>query len=286
MRKLSATQPTACVVIPYFRTELRAYEQISLARCFDILGTHAITLIVPSSLKVDSTLASRSDLAIETFSDDFFEGVAGYNRLMLSDEFYARFEKFDYMLIYQLDAFVFSDQLLAWCKRGYDYIGAPWFLTPQMPTPLDDIRISARRLLYRWINRPDHHNPGIHHAQYMYSVGNGGFSLRKVAAMRESLAALPSVADRYRDPSKPLLHEDMFFSVEANRYLRRVKTPSYREAVGFAWELQPALAAKLNGGNLPFGCHAWNKTHRSEWTAIFSKLGYSLDDILSETSAS
>jgi small ligand-binding sensory domain FIST len=26
-----------------------------------------------------------------------------------------------------MDCLVFSDQLLAWCNRGYDYVGAPWF---------------------------------------------------------------------------------------------------------------------------------------------------------------
>ena len=30
------------------------------------------------------------------------------------------------MLIYQLDAYVFKDELLNWANKGYDYIGAPW----------------------------------------------------------------------------------------------------------------------------------------------------------------
>ena len=30
------------------------------------------------------------------------------------------------MLIYQLDAFVFQDDLAYWCQQNYDYIGAPW----------------------------------------------------------------------------------------------------------------------------------------------------------------
>ena len=41
------------------------------------------------------------------------------------DTLYSRFEKYEYMLIYQLDAFVFSDRLMEFVEAGYDYIGAP-----------------------------------------------------------------------------------------------------------------------------------------------------------------
>lgn len=30
-------------------------------------------------------------------------------------------------MIYQLDAWVFNDELSSWCSLGYDYIGAPFF---------------------------------------------------------------------------------------------------------------------------------------------------------------
>ena len=71
---------------------------------------------------------------------------------MLSSEFYRRFSKFEYILIYQLDAFVFKDQLNYWCKKGYDYIGAPWF--------------EGFHLTKTGVN--------------IIGVGNGGFSLRRV----------------------------------------------------------------------------------------------------------
>jgi hypothetical protein len=114
----------------------------------------------------------------------------------------------------------------------------------------------------------------------MYSVGNGGFSLRRVTAMREALKTLHSRAELYRRNSGESHNEDIFFSIETNRYLPRIKTPGIREASAFAWELQPSVAAKLSGGKLPFGCHGFNKLHRSEWRPIFCRLGYSLDELL------
>ena len=35
------------------------------------------------------------------------------------------FLEYQYMLIYQLDAFVFEDKLDYFCELGYDYIGIP-----------------------------------------------------------------------------------------------------------------------------------------------------------------
>ena len=47
--------------------------------------------------------------------------------LMLSPFFYESFLDFKYVLIHQLDVFIFKDELNYWCNQNYDYIGAPWF---------------------------------------------------------------------------------------------------------------------------------------------------------------
>ena len=272
--------PTACVVIPCYRATLRPFEDLALRQCTSVLSAHDTFIVKPGSLDLSSLCEHYGIARVESFADPFFEGVAGYNQLMLSDEFYARFAQYDYLLIYQLDAFVFRDELLAWCETGHDYIGAPWL--PQMPAPsrLEEVYIKARQYAYRWANRMDPVANGAHKGQYMYAVGNGGFSLRRIATMRTVLKAMSSTVDGYRQIDGKVHHEDMFFSIEANRYLPRVKVPSFREAAGFAWEQQPTVARELNQGRLPFGCHGWNKLHRDEWRPVFSSLGHSLDELL------
>ena len=42
---------------------------------------------------------------------------------MVSPLFYLNFKKYRYLLIYQLDALVFRDELLEWCSKEIDYIG-------------------------------------------------------------------------------------------------------------------------------------------------------------------
>jgi hypothetical protein len=276
-----ASSRPVCVVIPVYRAELDRSESAALRQCVSILAAHPLIIIKPESLAIDSLLHEYPALRCESFPDRFFEGIKGYNQLMLSDELYARFERFDYVLIHQLDALVFADRLNDWCNRGYDYVGAPWIRDPVLPTWHSRLLFPLKRRVYRWVNRQARREPGMHYAQYAYSVGNGGFSLRRVAKMREVLAQLPAQADRYRRGDPAIHHEDLFFCVEANRFVTRVNTPGWREAAHFAWELQPSIAALLTKGELPFGCHGWNKLHRIEWQTIFSGAGLPTTDLLS-----
>src|ERR1700744_1519211 len=115
----------AAVVIPVYKTQLSAYEKVSLKQCKDILGDHPVIFAKPVSLNIDG-LISVTGFQSVSFDDHYFESVHGYNELMMAEEFYKSFSDYEYILIYQLDAFVFSDQLDYWCDQDYDYIGAPW----------------------------------------------------------------------------------------------------------------------------------------------------------------
>lgn len=98
----------------------------------------------------------------------------------MSPQFYEKFLSFYYILIYQLDAFVFYDALEFFCSLGYDYIGA-------------SVAYSS------WYGYKEK-NP---------RVGNGGFSLRKVKACYQLLtecSVLPNW-DSFLDK----FYEDVFF---------------------------------------------------------------------------
>jgi hypothetical protein len=88
-------------------------------------------LLVPSSLKA----AVRSDL-LESFvdatdvrfhqvEDAWLDSHRSYNQLMLTLDFYAHYESYSHMLIAQLDAYTFDNQLVEWCQMPFSYIGAP-----------------------------------------------------------------------------------------------------------------------------------------------------------------
>jgi len=173
------------------------------------------------------------------FPRRYFRNPVTYSRLLLSRRFYEAFSDYDYVLVYQLDALVLRDELEGWCARGLDYVGAPWFPSEAMPLVTEPV------------------------------VGNGGFSLRRVAAFVE---VLERAGERYarrwvkgRTDSSFEAHEDLFWSFEAQGFLPEFRVASVDEALGFAFEVEPRRAFELAGRRLPFGAHAWAKYDRAFW---------------------
>src|SRR5260221_12057822 len=100
----------AVVVIPGWRPRLSDDETLSLRRCLSVLGTHSIPLIAPEGLPVDGLPPLAASVAIERFAPRFFEGIGGYNRLLLSADLYRPFEAYAFLRLHQLDPFVFADR--------------------------------------------------------------------------------------------------------------------------------------------------------------------------------
>ena len=265
--------PRPVILIPVYKGTPTRTESASLGQCLQVLGTHPIVLVTHSGLDLAAyrELWARYGIPFRTefFEKDCFDTLETYNRLCLSPDFYRRFvADYDYMLIYQSDAWVFRDELVEWCERGYDYVGAPWILgQPERP---DRIRFKA--------------------------VGNGGFSLRKIDFCLRTLSAsgpllsagsLKALArDRtclaivrkyplYRSQERLLgaaragkLYEDTVFSLQKYTALRAA-IPSPDEALRFSFERFPALLYERAGHNLPFGCHAWQlPAHLAFWRAF------------------
>lgn len=247
------------VVIPVYKSTLSRQEQLSLKQCCKMLGHHPITLIKPHTLCIAAYKQYHSHFLVESFDDEYFENIGGYNRMMLSFGFYERFLRYQFILIYQLDAFVFKDELLHWCGKGYDYIGAPWLGTPLSGNIF-------RRLAYtRRLNkayREDIKQEGSIlpvDMQFINRVGNGGFSLRRVGRFYDICRQEQQMIAYYnRNNDHHFFNEDVFWSLEVNRRERRLKIPDYKKAVGFSIEFNPEYAFQLNKWKLPFGCHAWH----------------------------
>ena len=217
------------VAVPYWGAPLGEDELISLRHLERHLGRY-------DRFAVGDELPG---LGRKRFPRRYFRNPVAYSRLLLSARFYEAFAQYDYVLVHQLDAVVFRDELADWCERGLDYVGAPWFPGPEMPL----------------VTEP--------------SVGNGGLSLRRVAAFRE---VLERAGERYarrwvkgRSDSRFEAHEDLFWSFDAQRFVPEFRIATVEEALGFAFEVAPRRAFELAGGKLPFGAHAWARYDREFW---------------------
>ena len=228
----------AAVVIPIYSDKLMQQEIIALRQAISVLKKFDIIAVAPIDLKVDGCIFA----GVERFEADFFHSIDSYNRLMLSVSFYRRFQSYKYILIYQLDAFVFSDQLSYFCKLDYDYIGAPW--------------------LYGQFNYIDD-------SHCIWHVGNGGLSLRKVSSFIRILE------DRKPLQKEQIINEDIFFSSIVDEKFR---IAPIEVALQFSFERQVKTCYERNHYKLPFGCHAWERYDVAFWMPFIEQFGYTLQD--------
>lgn len=241
------------------KSEVASYEQ-----CLVVLGNHPLLLVCPETLDISlyTELAAKCGGRVKAvrFPDACFRSVSTYNRMMLTPEFYRRFLEYEYILIYQLDAWVFRDELEFWCHKGYAYVGAPFFTDRGELLPF---------------------------------AGNGGFSLRRVRTFLDIFDTVHVVTDwnyrffcakfpaknPFRAFLKQVLHafcmlicradrrfycthmpgnEDMLYA-RALSLMGERNVASPEEAALFASERFPDILYGDATKYSPFGCHAYEK---------------------------
>lgn len=267
----------ACVVIPVYSEQISAYEQISMDQCFQVLQQHAIYFVVPQRLEAfakNHPYVRQGKAKYKTFNDRFFADIPAYNRLMKFNGFYKSFLDYDYMLIHQLDAFVFRDEFSFWCAQDYDFIGAPLF---------------------------EGHDQADQSA-VLVGQGNGGFSLRNIKACYHIVSHFKKLnfkrsfdspahnlmirAYRYVKhqliynfsgyPFQPIINEDLFWAEVIPENFSWFRVPSPQTSIKFSFEVHPEILYRLNHHELPFGCHAWWKYDLSFWKNHIRASGYNI----------
>ncbi|MCH2044338.1 MAG: hypothetical protein MK212_09335 [Saprospiraceae bacterium] len=226
------------IVIPVYKETPNKMEIRSLEQCAKILEQHPKTLICPEGLDVRKYQAIIPNLNIQYYPAKYFRGYNSYSQLCLSPFFYKDFDEYNFMLIYQPDCWVFRDELLEWCAKGYDYIGAPWLEKPP--------NVRKKKMILNLSSL------------VVGKVGNGGFSLRKIKTMQKAAKWGLRV---FRFWPK---NEDFYWAVIIPKF-HRIHRPSVDEALNFAFELSPAKAYLRTNQQLPFGCHAWESYNLDFW---------------------
>ncbi len=214
------------IVTPIYKRleDLKCSEKASLVQLHKELKRYDICFIAPEKLKGK---IENYDIRVEYFPNSCFDSVRAYSRLLLTEDFYNRFSTYEYMLLYQLDAFVFSDRLQEFCNMNYDYIGAP------MP------------IWTGWKNM---------------KVGNGGFSLRKISSCLRVVKQKKEIYARTGMEEECEWDEDKFFGLCGADKDIYFSVPDTKTALKFAIEYDVMKSYdKLSMDNLPFGCHAWSK---------------------------
>lgn len=242
----------SAVVIPIYKDELTDAEAMSLKQCCKTLSKHPIIFVAPPEInfKVYNDICP-SFYGVVHFKKRYFESIKGYNELMLSADFYKQFLNFKFILIYQLDAYVFKDELLYWCNKNYDFIGAPHTPYNDQNGGMHFLKKYGNVLLFL------KNKLGIHHK--ISNVGNGGLSLRKTRSFYILLKILN------RRAAKWVYNEDAFFEYWGNLLYPFFKLPTDETALEFSIEDSPKRSLEKLTYNLPFGCHAFEKYDFETW---------------------
>lgn len=255
---------------------LRWFEAVSLLQCFKILGNYPIRLVCPEGLDVTAYRELAPGLVADHIHPALLESLRSYNRMKIHPFIYRKYSDFKFILTYELDAFVFRDELNYWCSRNYDYIGAPWFegFTAAMP----------------------HSEPS--------GVGNSGFSLRCVqSALRVThswtlIRPLSEIIGKWRRDCrlsagnlwmlagrlgwKNIFHhwlnffdenEDIYWSLAGQR-INGFKVAPYDQARRFSFEVNPGRLFGEEEERLPFGCHKWMNCDPDFWKPFIEAEGY------------
>lgn len=279
------------IVIPVYKTELKISEVASFKQCLTVLNKHDIYLVTYRGLDLSwytkTSQECKKKINVVYFDYSFFSTGLGYNYLCLNKNFYQSFTQYEYMLIYQLDAWVFRDELQFWCEKGYDWIGAPFQENISSCSVTDNKETGGnggfclRKVSYciKLLDRPKwlpYLRPGylwktiylMHSQQKRNTVYSFlltlGKTLLKSCGYRNNLGYFLRTGK---------INEDYYFSEYAlHSWGKNAKFPTFIEAACFAFEKNPTFLYTLIH-QLPFGCHGFEKWEfDSFWTKYIKVL--------------
>jgi hypothetical protein len=261
------------IIIPIHKNfnELTKGEKTSLKRTLDVFKEEDIFLIISESLDIlNFQFELTQNLNFTIIPEVHFRDINSYSKLLMSSYFYSLFKKYKWMLICQLDTYIFRNELFYFTNRNdYFFIGAP-----VIDSDLKD-----------WPKRS--------------WVGNGGLSLRRIDICFEISLKLENLKTELKvSPSSLIMSNSLFSSllrmvmgkihkVKFNKFLLRYFL-DYQVNEDIFWCLWvPSFYTKFKSSDintaakfsfekfssdmynsihqLPMGCHAWEKYNPEFW---------------------
>ena len=108
------------IVIPSHKNDLSFDEEKSLTQLKNILGSYDVVLVGPNSLKDEKYRKLYGDnLIVWKIDNKWFDTYKSYCTMCNSTFFYQHFKDlgYEYMLIYQLDAWVLNKDMITLERR-------------------------------------------------------------------------------------------------------------------------------------------------------------------------
>ena len=220
-----------CIIgIPIYKSKLKETEKASLNQLCKVIGhSYEICLICPDNIElneyIDIAYSNGVYLSYLFCGNEYFKSTETYSYMLETPDFYNCFNEYDYLMIYQLDGWIFVNFLDYYIDLNVDYIGSPW-------------------------------RTGILHFNED-TVGNGGVSLRRVQKFINVCSKFTS-SDYQKQHVE---NEDLFFCKTMRKQIN-LKFADIKNASNFSlqsnWQY---FINKYNDKHLPMCLHAWHRDY-------------------------
>ena len=247
--KWAETSKLCMLFIEFRPMDIIKYNLWNIANVYG--GGDTSLVIVHSGENRDMIMETTKDWknvkyiqAFETNKD-----VNAYSKLLVSHEFWDKFSEYDYVLTNQWDSYIFKKIPEQFFK--YDFVGAPtghfYIIDRGRLINICSLNCKCDRCL------GDRHS--FNEDVFMYYpdkifMFNGGFSLRKVSAIKELIEKKPWKGEP----------EDLYFCIS------NIHKPTRDEARFFSAQ------DYCSGGTLPVGCHQiWLRQDEDYIRTLFKK---------------
>ncbi|MBD1393299.1 DUF5672 family protein [Mucilaginibacter glaciei] len=259
-----------CVVIPVHQPVPSVHELISLKAAASKLNIYDCYLVHPQGMDISAYTAVFANLILQPVDALCLTSVEQYNKLKLNLAFYKLFEAYQYMLTYELDAYIFDADFEAVGALEFDFIGAPFFEGYWDAAPGAQLvkgcnsgfSIRNNHSCIQVLSAMGRFKPGW----FLYRVSLAYSSrlrqwLNKITGGKYEIYLSGKFAFYFADFH---LNEDVVWTEVVPQMFPCFKVADPISALKFSFEYNLADSLRLNGDKLPLGCHAWQK-HIDFW---------------------
>ncbi len=234
-------QAKTAILIIVHKPILNELEKISIAQAFSIFNKRDIYFIVPSNLNLSFYIKHFPKAFFYKIEEKWLSNYVNFNKFKLQPFLYESFLKYEFVLFYEPDCFIFSDNLDYFASLKLDYIAPKW-PKKTVISWFENAKVYPKYLYF--FHR-------ITSYKFLNMVGNGGFSLRRTAVFYKLLSKHKNLAE------KTTINEDLFISHILPFFNFNFKLAKPNEALKFGFDLNPEKCYEENNYELPMGCHAW-----------------------------